>query len=90
MRLTADALPYSAYGKNFLHAIGSPTSLERYFNQNYVPYFLRKRMLKPQWMLPADVAYLQKMLPDNFSPNGGDVRSQLMYFEATNLLTGDF
>ena len=47
MRLTANALPYSAYGKNFLHAIGSPTSLDRYFNQNYVPYFLRKQMLTP-------------------------------------------
>jgi asparagine synthase (glutamine-hydrolysing) len=90
MRLTAGALPYSAYGKNFLHAIGSPTALERYFNQNYVPYFLRKRMLTPKYMLPADVAFLQQMLPDNFLPDGADIRSQLMYFEATNLLTGDF
>ena len=41
-------------------------------------------------MLPADAAYLQQMLPDNFLPDGTDIRSQLMYFEATNLLTGDF
>jgi asparagine synthase (glutamine-hydrolysing) len=90
MRLTADALPYYAYGKNLLHAFGSSTALERYFNQNYVPYFLRKRMLNPEWMLPADAAYLQQLLPDNFLPNEADTRSQLMYFEATNLLTGDF
>ncbi|MGB7555609.1 MAG: asparagine synthase (glutamine-hydrolyzing) [Candidatus Korobacteraceae bacterium] len=90
MRLTASGLPYSAYGKNFLHALGSPTALERYFNLNYVPYFLRKRMLNPEWMLPADTAFLQQMLPDNFLPDGADIRSQSMYFEATNLLTGDF
>ncbi len=90
MRLIADGLPYSAYGKNFLHGLGSPTALERYFNQNYVPYFLRKRMLNPEWMLPADAAFLRQMLPDNFLPDGADIRSQLMYFEATNLLTGDF
>jgi asparagine synthase (glutamine-hydrolysing) len=90
LRLTANALPYSAYGKNFLHGMGSPTALERYFNLNYVPYFLRKRMLNPAWMLPADAVFLQHMLPDNFLPDGTDIRSQLMYFEATNLLTGDF
>ena len=91
MRLTANALPYSAYGKNFLHAIGSPTALDRYFNQNYVPYFLRKRMLNSE----VDAAgrcrhFSQQMLPDNFLPDGTDIRSQPMYFEATNLLTGDF
>jgi asparagine synthase (glutamine-hydrolysing) len=90
MRLTANELPYSAYGKNFLYALGSPTPLDRYFNQNYVPYFLRKRMLTPEYMLPADAAFLQHMLPDNFLPEDTDIRSQLMYFEATNLLTGDF
>jgi len=90
MRLTSNLLPYSAYGKNFLHGAGSPTNLDLYFNANYVPYFLRKQMLTPDWMLPADAAYLQRMLPDNFLPNGTDIRSQFMYFEATNLLTGDF
>jgi asparagine synthase (glutamine-hydrolysing) len=90
MRLTSNLLPYSAYGKNFLHGAGSPTNLDLYFNANYVPYFLRKQMLTPDWMLPADAAYLQRMLPDNFLPDGTDIRSQFMYFEATNLLTGDF
>ncbi len=90
MSWAADVLPYSAYGKNFLHAVGCPTTLDRYFNQNYAPYFLRKRMLNPEWMLPADAAFLQRMLPDNFATQDGDIISQLMYFEATNLLTGDF
>ncbi len=87
---TADGLPYAAYGKNFLHMAGSRTEMDRYFNQNYTPYFLRKRMLNPEWMLPADAAFLQRMLPDNFNAGNDDILSQLMYFEATNLLTGDF
>jgi asparagine synthase (glutamine-hydrolysing) len=87
---TADGLPYSAYGKNFLRMLGSPTAIDRYFTQNYTPYFLRKRMLNPEWMLPADAAILERMLPDNFESENDDVLSQLMYFEATNLLTGDF
>jgi len=90
MSVTADLLPYSAYGKNYLHAVGCPTALDRYFNQNYTPYFSRKRMLNPEWMLPADAAFLQRALPDNFASQDGDIVSQLMYFEATNLLTGDF
>jgi asparagine synthase (glutamine-hydrolysing) len=87
---TADGLPYFAYGKNFLHMVGSPTQLDRYFNTNYTVYFLRKRMLNPEWMLPADAAFLERMLPDNFNAGNDDLVSQLMYFEATNLLTGDF
>ena len=87
---TADGLPHFAYGKNFLHMVGSPTELDRYFNTNYTVYFLRKRMLKPEWMLPADAAFLEHMRPDNFNPGNDDILSKLMYFEATNLLTGDF
>jgi asparagine synthase (glutamine-hydrolysing) len=86
---TAEGLPYFAYGKNFLHMLGTPSALDRYFNQNYAPYFLRQRMLNPDWMLPADAAFLQQMLPDNFLPSGTDIVSQFMYFEATANLTGD-
>jgi len=87
---TAENLPYSAYGKNKLRMMGSPTQLDRYFNTNYTMYFLRKRMLNPEWMMPADAAFLERMLPDNFNPRNEDILSKLMYFEATNLLTGDF
>jgi asparagine synthase (glutamine-hydrolysing) len=85
----SSALPYSAYGKNFLYAAGSRTPLERYFNSNYAAYFMRRRMLMPEWMLPADAAFLQRMLPDCFAPDGGDIMSQMRYFEATANLTGD-
>jgi asparagine synthase (glutamine-hydrolysing) len=70
--------------------VGCPTGLDRYFNQNYAPYFLRKHMLNSEWMLPPDVTFLQRMLPDNFALQDGDIVTQLMYFEATNLLTSDF
>ena len=35
------ALPYSAYGKNFLRVIGGPAALDRYFAHNYTAYFFR-------------------------------------------------
>ena len=87
---TAHNLPYAAYGKNKLRMMGSPTQLDRYFNTNYTTYFLRKRMLNPEWMMPADSAFLERMLPDNFNAGNDSILSKLMYFEATNLLTGDF
>src|SRR5215472_3763991 len=86
----AQSLPYAAYGKNKLRLLGSPTQLDRYFNTNYTMYFLRKRMLNPDWMLPADAAFLEQMLPDNVNAGNDNILSKLMYFEATNLLTGDF
>src|SRR5215469_2453162 len=69
--------------------LGSPSPLDRYFNLNFTPYFLRKRMLTPEWMLSSDVKELTHLLPDSFLPDGTDVLSQAMYFEATTILTGD-
>jgi len=89
MRWAAARLPYSAYGKNFLHAMGSSNPLERYFAQSYVSYHMRERMLAPEWVLPSDPSILKQMLPDNFLPHDADTVSQLMYFEATANLTGD-
>jgi asparagine synthase (glutamine-hydrolysing) len=86
---TSNALPYSAYGKNFLYAMDYSTQLDRYFHENYTAYLTRKRMLNPDWMLPPGANFLQTMLPDNFLPAGTGIFSQLMYFEATANLTGD-
>jgi asparagine synthase (glutamine-hydrolysing) len=85
----ADRLPYSAYGKNFLRMISRPSALERYFELNYSPYYLRQRLLQPDWMLPADSAWLIGALKHCLLPNGADVLSQAMYFESTSNLTGD-
>src|SRR5207249_2184887 len=53
------------------------------------PYYLRQRLLQPDWMLPADSAWLIGALKHCLLPNGADVLSQAMYFESTSNLTGD-
>ena len=85
----ADMLPYSAYGKNFLRAISRPNGLERYFEMNSAPYFLRKRLLEPEWMLPADGAWLTQALSACLLSHRPDLLGQALYFEATAKLTGD-
>ncbi|HWB83423.1 MAG TPA: asparagine synthase (glutamine-hydrolyzing) [Bryobacteraceae bacterium] len=82
-------LPYASYGKNYLRMISRPTALERYFEFNYAPYFMRSRLLQPQWMPAADAAYLLRTFTDCLLPEGTDVVSQAMYFESTANLTGD-
>ena len=84
----ADALPYSAYGKNYLRMISRPTALERYF-EHESPHFLLKSLLTPEWMPPADAACLARTLAHCLLPNGADVLTQALYFEATAKLTGD-
>ncbi len=79
----ADALPYSAYGKNYLRMISRRTALERYF-EHESPHFLLKSLLAPGWM-PGDHDALLSGLPSN----GADVLTQALYFEATAKLTGD-
>ncbi len=84
----ADALPYSAYGKNYLRMISRPTALERYF-EHESPHFLLKSLLTPEWMPPADAACLARRLAHCLLPNDADVLTQALYFEATAKLTGD-
>ena len=85
----AEMLPYSAYGKNYLYMISRPTALERYFQSNYSPYLMRRELLQPDWMLPADGAFLTRTFANCLLPEGADTLSQAMYFEATAKLTGD-
>lgn len=85
----SDRLPYSAYGKNYLRMISRPSGLERYFENNTTPYFLRARLLEPSWMLPGEDAYIARSLAHCLPPNRADVLTQAMYFEATAKLTGD-
>jgi asparagine synthase (glutamine-hydrolysing) len=86
----ADALPYSAYGKNYLRMASRPTALERYFESNYSPYYLRKELLAPGWMLPTDAEFLTRTFGDCLLPEGADILSRAMYFEATVKLPGEF
>lgn len=85
----ADRLPYSAYGKNYLRMISRQSPLERYFENNTTPHFLRARLLEPKWMLPGEDTYLARALAHCLAPNGANVLTQALYFEATAKLTGD-
>jgi asparagine synthase (glutamine-hydrolysing) len=82
-------LPYSAYGKNFLHTMGRRNGLDRYFAFNYAPYHLRSRLLRPEWMMPAESGFLAQILPHCILPEDAGTLSQVMYWEATANLTGD-
>jgi asparagine synthase (glutamine-hydrolysing) len=84
----ADLLPYSAYGKNYLRMISRPSALERYF-ENAAPHYLFERLLTPEWAPPADAAFLSRTLAHCLLPDGADILTQAMYFEATAKLTGD-
>jgi asparagine synthase (glutamine-hydrolysing) len=85
----AEWLPYSAYGKNYLRMMGHRTSLERYFELNYTPYFLRRALLRDAWQTPETEEYLFNTFPDALLPAGTPALTQALYFEATAKLTGD-
>src|SRR6185437_13116309 len=72
----ASWLPFSAYGKNYLHMLGRATARDRYFESNFSTYYLRRQLLQPEWMLPADYGFLMQMLPDAFLPLTADPVSQ--------------
>jgi asparagine synthase (glutamine-hydrolysing) len=85
----AESLPYSAYGKNYLRMLSRPSALTRYFEHTYAPYYLRKKLLRPDWALPADAAFLMRTFTDCLLPGNPDILTQALYFEATAKLTGD-
>jgi asparagine synthase (glutamine-hydrolysing) len=85
----AAALPYSAYGKNYLHMISRESALARYFEKNFAPYALRERLLLPKWLPPAEAGWLRKTFADYLLPEDADILSQVMYFETAVNLPGD-
>ena len=87
--LLAGALPYSAYGKNYLRMASRSTAIERYFELTHAPYFLRKRLLLDGWMLPADEAFFRKTFSRALLPGEPGIVSQALYFEAVSRLTSD-
>ncbi len=85
----ADRLPYSALGKNYLRMMSRPSALERYFENNSAPYFLRRNLFEPGWLLEDGEHALREAFSDCIPPNDAGILSQAMYFEATAKLTGD-
>ena len=85
----ADRLPYSALGKNYLKMLSRNTPIERYFDLNYAPFYMRDALLKQNWRLPADNAYIWQTFADTLAGEQSDILTRVAYFEATTLLTGD-
>jgi len=85
----ADRLPYSAFGKNYLKMLSRDTPIERYFDLNYAPFYMRDALLKQNWRLPADNAYIWRTFADTIAGEGSDILTRVAYFEATTLLTSD-
>jgi len=92
MRLAASwlsaRLPYAALGKNYLHMISRRTGMERYFAFNYAPFHMRSRLLRPDWMMPAEAGFIAQMMPDCLLGEEAGTLSQVMYFETTANLIG--
>jgi asparagine synthase (glutamine-hydrolysing) len=85
----ADRLPYSAYGKNYLRMLSRPNAIERYFDLNYSPFYMRDALLKTDWKLPADNAYIWSTFAGSLGPEQSDILSRVVNFEATMQLTSD-
>jgi asparagine synthase (glutamine-hydrolysing) len=68
--------------------ISRPDALERYFERNFAPFFLREQLLEGEWMLPPHLDF-RTVFPDCLLREATDIVSQVMYWETTANLTGD-
>jgi asparagine synthase (glutamine-hydrolysing) len=85
----ASKLPYSAYGKIFLHIISRPSALDRYFELISMPYFMQQRLLRPAWR-SADTREDSNRVFERFLPGlPADIVNQTLYFEIAAALSGD-
>ena len=89
IRALSAALPYKAYGKNFLNMVGCESGLARYMERNYAHYHLRRRLLQPEWMLPGEQGWVLRKMHHCLLENEPDLLTQAFYFEATATLLSD-
>ena len=82
----AAALPYAAYGKNYLRMLSLQTPFARYLERNFANYFMRQAMLTPGWML--EEAFLTRALADYLLSEDADPLAQALYFEMMVNLPG--
>ncbi len=78
----AGRLPYSAHGKNWLRMVSRESVMTRYVENNFTPYFLRQRLLAPEWMLPAEDAWFRRVFAEALIESDADPVSQAMNFES--------
>ncbi len=89
LRVLASALPHKAYGKNFINMLGLESGISRYMDRNYAHYSLRKQLLAPDWMLPAEEAWLLEKMSHCLVPGEPNLLTQALYFETAATLSGD-
>lgn len=82
-------LPYQAYGKNYLWMISRRSALERYFEFAHTQHYLSSNLLDHGWMMPLEEDRVRHAFDGCLLPEGTDIVSQALYFEATAKLTGD-
>ena len=85
----SDHLPYSAYGKNWLHMISRPSAFTRYMENNTAPYLFRQRLYRPEWVAPHDEDWYRRMLGDQLASPEAGLIEQALYYETAVNLTGD-
>jgi asparagine synthase (glutamine-hydrolysing) len=85
----AERMPYAGYGKNYLRVISRPSPVERYFELQFQPYELRRRLLHSGWAIEPNLKFIQSTYGQYLPDADGDVLTQVMYFEAKANLTGD-
>ena len=83
------ALPYSAFGRNYLHMLSRDSALTRYVEANFAPWHLRARLLRPEWRAPSSDAGLRAQLGPFLLPGSADPVAQAMYFESAVNLPSD-
>ena len=80
----AKVLPYSAPGKNWMHAMSRNTVMEQYMELCYPGRYFRRRLHKDPWFSDGDMNIGWAMPPEIEDP-----LSKAIYFEASAKLTGN-
>jgi asparagine synthase (glutamine-hydrolysing) len=85
----ARLLPYSFYGKQYLHTLSLKSAFERYLERNYCPSPLRRRLFQSRWAPPADGALFASAFDRFLLPADYDLLSRVVFFDTCFNLPGD-
>jgi asparagine synthase (glutamine-hydrolysing) len=81
----SDRLPYSTYGKNYLHMMGRADPMDRYFDLAYSQHAACEALLQKDWKRSgADGNFIHVPAGDQ-----AGILSRVIQFQATTQLTGD-
>jgi asparagine synthase (glutamine-hydrolysing) len=81
----SDRLPYSMYGKNYLHMMGRADPMERYFDLAYSQHATCEALLLEDWKPPSGDTVFSGTGP----ASQAGILSRVVQFQVTTQLTGD-